>query len=690
MNERSLTLATGAAVLLDGHAARIVDFDHRKVMVVCADGQYRSIALPEFIERARGLGAPPVQGEDPALVLKQLTKQEREQLTERAAHVREVLTGYRSGFAQGAVDGEPRPAYSPGVSMGSRCRAKAEELAISERTVNRWLAAYRDSGEAGLADLRHRRRRGERVDPRWVAAVRAELEASVTASTPTRSAVFLRVRQRLDAAYGRGVVPSPSKASAYRRLAEMAKGTNAVSGSAKGRRSIADQPKGVFGRLRPTRPGEYLILDTQDLDVFVMEPVTCRWLGAQLTVAQDLFDRRIVGMKVTLVSTKAVDVAGVLFEAVTGRSSGRPSLGPAVGLPDHLVFSEEPIDDRRVWCPPECLVVDHGKAFLSAHVIGVCARLGISIQPAQPRKPTDKPTVERFFRTLREGLIQYLPAYKGPDVYSRGENIEDQAFLFVHELEDLIRDWVVSVYHRRVHSGLVVAEWPDLKMSPNDMYALGIAKSGMMRMPADPTLAYEFLRVEPRGIHHDGVRINGRNYSGAALVGLVNSRSNYVEFNGRWPFRVNDDDVRRIYFQRPDDPEWYPLEWEHAPMLNTPLSDEAARYARILAGRSDRFVDPDAALRDLLARWQSGDVLDRRERRLAARLADERKGLAAAAELGLANEQASSPIAPDLGLFGDDDDESELSDAYEALPDGDDMDGEDAAKFYSDALEVWD
>jgi hypothetical protein len=75
---------------------------------------------------------------------------------------------------------------------------------------------------------------------------------------------------------------------------------------------------------------------------------------------------------------------------------------------------------------------------LSAHVISVCTRLGVSIQPAQPRKPTDKPTVERFFKTLREGLIQYLPAYKGPDVFSRGEALEDAAFLFVHELEDVI------------------------------------------------------------------------------------------------------------------------------------------------------------------------------------------------------------------------------------------------------------
>ena len=96
--------------------------------------------------------------------------------------------------------------------------------------------------------------------------------------------------------------------------------------------------------------------------------------------------------------------------------------------------------------PPETLVIDHGKAFLSAHVISVCTRLGISIQPAQPKKPTDKPTCERFFKTLREGLIQHLPAYKGPDIYSRGEHVEDAAFLFTHELEDVITEWVALVF----------------------------------------------------------------------------------------------------------------------------------------------------------------------------------------------------------------------------------------------------
>jgi putative transposase len=176
--------------------------------------------------------------------------------------------------------------------------------------------AYRESGEAGLVDTRMLRGKQTAVDPRWDEAVRLVLAEMVSDSTPTRSAVLRKAGARLDELHGADVVPRPSPATAYRRLAELVKGTNAVSGSAKGRRSIADRPTGVYGRLRAMRPGEYAVLDTQDLDVFAMEPVTCRWVRAQLTVAQDLFTRCITGLRVTPVSTKAVDVAGILYQAI--------------------------------------------------------------------------------------------------------------------------------------------------------------------------------------------------------------------------------------------------------------------------------------------------------------------------------------------------------------------------------------
>ncbi|UAK31924.1 MULTISPECIES: transposase [Nocardia] len=674
MSARTVTIAVGMTLLFDGESVRIVEFDGRRVTLRHSDDRFSSVAVSEFVTRARGTEIAEAGADvDPGLVLAGLSQAERERVAERAGHVREVLTGYRAGHRDAAADGEPRAEYAQTVALIERYRAKAAELGIGLRTIQRWAAAYRACGEAGLVDDRSRKGRWTSVDPRWDAALRAEIVEGVAKSTPSRAALLMRVTQRIEREHGAGVVPMPSTATAYRRLEVLAKGTNAVNGSARGRRSIADRPHGVYGRLRATRPGEYVVLDTQDLDVFAMEPVTCRWLRAQLTVAQDLFDRQIVGLKVTAVSTKSVDVAGVLFEAVTGQSSGRPALGSVHGLPDRLVFTEFGEHTLQSWCPPETLVVDHGKAFLSAHVIGVCSRLGISIQPAQPRKPTDKPTVERFFRSLREGLIQHLPAYKGPDLHSRGEAVAEQAFLFLHELEDIIRDWVTTVYHRCAHDGLVVAQWPDLALSPNDMFALGLAKAGVLRIPASPDLVLEFLRVEWRTIQHYGVEIEGRRYNGAALDPYRNARSPYGGVAaGKWPLRVNDDDVRVVFFQDPEDSTWHRLVWEHAPMLGTPFSSEAARYARVLATRDDRFADPVQALSEVLGRWNAGEVIDRRERRMAARLSAERSGVQAIADLGETVAGASlGAVEPSAEIRGDDDtdelDESYWADALEVL-----------------------
>ena len=49
-------------------------------------------------------------------------------LAERAGHVREMLTGYRSGSEEAPRPGEPRPQFARGVPMSSREKAKAAEL----------------------------------------------------------------------------------------------------------------------------------------------------------------------------------------------------------------------------------------------------------------------------------------------------------------------------------------------------------------------------------------------------------------------------------------------------------------------------------------------------------------------------------------------------------------------------------
>jgi transposase InsO family protein len=679
MTARALTLAPGARLVYDGELVEVVELDGARVVVrnVRTAG-FVTVKLGRLAAGARPADCPAVPDEpsSPGAAWAGLSDAQRAAVSERAAHLREMLTGYRSGHAGTASEGEPQPQYDPARPLKARYEAKARELGVGERTIERWVMAYRQSGEAGLVDTRILRGRQTAVDPRWDEAVRLVMAEMVADSTPTRSAVLRKAGARLDDLHGPGVVPWPSTATAYRRLAEMARGTNAVAGSAKGRRSIADRPKGTYGRLRATRPGEYAILDTQDLDVFAMEPVTCRWVRTQLTIAQDLLTRCITGLRVTAVSTKAVDVAGILYQAVVPQPAPDDWPDEACwayhGVPQHLVLTEEGRLPAIPVCPPETLVVDHGKAFLSAHVISVCTRLGISIQPAQPRKPTDKPTCERFFKTLREGLVQHLPAYKGPDIYSRGEHVEDAAFLFVHELEDIIREWIALVYHRSPQDGLAVPEWPQLKLSPNEMYETGVARAGLLRVPSVPDLAHEFLEVHPRTIQHYGVEVGGLRYNGPALDAYRNAPSPLGgQHAGKWPIRINPDDVRWAWFQDPADGSWHRLDWEHAPGLGTPFSGEAASYARRLAAARDRWPDARQALADLLARWDQGIITGRRERRMAVRLAAERAALPGPEPpLG----DAALTVVPVAA--GDDDDPAEIFDD----PADDD--------YYADAFEI--
>jgi hypothetical protein len=56
--------------------------------------------------------------------------------------------------------------------------------------------------------------------------------------------------------------------------------------------------------------------------------VTLRWVQAELTIAMDLYDRCTTGLRLTPVSTKAVDAASVLFESI------RPLPEPTAGQPD--------------------------------------------------------------------------------------------------------------------------------------------------------------------------------------------------------------------------------------------------------------------------------------------------------------------------------------------------------------------
>jgi transposase InsO family protein len=643
---------------------------------------------------SEGQGPEPDDTDDPAaVVLLGLGADQRAQVCELAAHIREVLTGFRSGSAELALPSEPQPQYEPSLPLLTRYAAKAAELGISKRTLRRAVRAFRACGEAGLAAARSKGR--SRVDPRWIEAAEQIMVEHTYESKPSQAAVIYQTAKRLELVLGKGAVQEPSRSSAYRELDRLEQQHSLFGATTKRNRDIAERPKRRYGKLRPSRPGEYVILDTTPLDVFALDPRTLKWVRVELTVAMDWYTRCVVALRLTPCSTKAVDAAALMYQIMRPKpaSDSWPAYAvwPEHGMPREVLIDPDQFDrtGREAASPalnPESIVIDHGKIYVSEHLTSVCQRLGISIQPARIREGRDKGPLERFFRTVREGLLQYLPGYKGPDINARGLDVEDHAFFYIDQLDAIVREWVATVYHHRKHDSLLDPGMPTARITPAQMFSHGIVRCGYIDVPRHPQLAYEFLRAEARTIQHYGIQRDRLRYKAKEgddiLVQLSAMRSPYSgTLKDRWPIHVDPDDVTHIYIRHPDTRQWHELDWEHASEFPMPFSDEGLRYFRRIVRDEHGFVDDRLALDEMLTRWNLGMGRSVQERRIAVRMARADDALShqasnddATVVYGLPSVKAAvstDPVPasataqpPDTEL-GDDDVDDELGDDYE-------------------------
>lgn len=409
------------------------------------------------------------------------------------------------------------------------------------------------------------------------------------------------------------------------------KGTGAF-GAAKARRSIANRPKGTYKQMVATRPGEVVLIDSTPFDAFALDPVTFQWIQLQLTIALDLFSRSIVAWRFTPVSTKAVDAALLLYDIIRPKlmQPGWPERArwPYIGVPESIIIELAGVESANdiAGVPvlhPESIVVDHGKVFISQAFKDACTRLGINLQLARPYTPTDKAQVERVFRTIRENFVMALPGYKGPDIFSRGLDVENDAFYFLDEIDAKLACWIAAKYQCRPHGGLSLPGIPHLEISPNEMYEEGIARAGFVHVVATDLLYYELLPTDWRTVQHYGIEFRGLRYDADILDNYTDKSSPYGGlYAEKWPIRYDPRDLSRIFFFDEDAARWYEIDWTHHNGENRPFNEATLSHAKaLLIKRGGNPADIDElseSLNSLLDRIGSPDERSRKERRLAA------------------------------------------------------------------------
>jgi putative transposase len=139
------------------------------------------------------------------------------------------------------------------------------------------------------------------------------------------------------------------------------------------------------------------------------------------------------------------------------------------------------LDTVRLHGPPDALYLDNGATYSGQALITFCQRLGILLLHPKPYDPQARGKMERFWRTLREGLLAFC----------KGE-------MSLAELNRRLRAFVER-YHNLPHAGLI-------GRSPNSVYRAHTRTDDLDEQKLHKALLVrETRRVSPDNL----VRIDG-------------------------------------------------------------------------------------------------------------------------------------------------------------------------------------
>jgi transposase InsO family protein len=593
---------------------------------------------------------------DPVLLadrftLDTLTAREQKEVDRRL----EIVTLARDGRKPGAA---PDPQMAS-MTQEHRIALLMERYGVARSTIMRWSARFAEFGIAGLTDRRltSTTTPWTAIDRRWRAAFDAVLAGNPDRSKVTDRLLVETVRDVAADMFG-DEIPNVSDRQLLRYLNVLDRSRHL---SKKTQRSQANSPAASkqWRPIRPTRPGEIIAVDSNDLDAFALDPITGKWEKVWLLLAVDVFSRAIVGWRFTTWSPNSQDVKLLIRSVITPKLADPswPSEGlwRYTGVPDRIVaglLTADPLLPDDVGSAavevsgvpllmPDEIVMDHGKNYMSRDVREGCELLGITIGMARPYTPTDKSHVERVFRTVNTGFVQRLPGYKGPDIFSRGakQYVEDNAFYTVDEIDALFARWVAVEYQNTPHDSLRHPKLPAVAFTPNQMIDWSMTAAGFVPIPVDTRLQVELLQTEWRHVSTSGIEVNNLRYDfpGDSFLddyrgrpGLYGSPDNGTG-RPKWRVKVDRRDLSRVWFfdfDNPEDPIPGIGEWREVPLLDMtagmPFQERHLAYAKRIAVSNGGRTDRDAVLQELrrLLRRLGGpvDALAVEEKRLAAHL----------------------------------------------------------------------
>ena len=591
-------LGIGDRVRFGGSDQVVIGVSGPAVRLADAGGEVVTVSVSGLLadEDFAVLDARPRPGMPAVSVLDGLPAEAVQEARWWQRHIVEVLTGVRPDAEEGTV---PRPEYDPAVvTLTRREQAKAAELTAAGHPVTASAIAkrrrrYQEQGLTGMIDHRAGKRMPPhgRADAAVVAAMRQAISEAAGDSTRTAVFVFRRMRQILAESGGEPDGGMPSRSTLYRLFSRLQDGRH-TTGLASTRRSLAGRPEGPFGQVPAAAPGDLMQIDSTPLDVLVRldSGVTGR---VDLTGIIDVATRTVTAA-VLRPTTKSVDASVLLARTVTPEPM-RPGWPEAMrmaasALPFRRMLA---IDERlehaaaRPVIIPQVIVVDHGKVFVSESFRASCAFLGVSLQPARKATGTDKPHIERMLGSVATMFAQYVSGYTGRSPEYRGRGIQEKAVWSLHELQDLLDQWLI-VWQNRPHDGLRDPLHPGRPFSPNEKYAALTETAGYVPLALSPDDYIELLPATWRAVNAYGIKISRRIYDGKELNPLRMQHSGVTARKGLHEVHYDPYDISRVWIRDYWNGGWITVFWTQLHRVAAPFGELAWDHVPQVAARCHR------------------------------------------------------------------------------------------------------
>jgi len=620
------SLSIGARVRWQEREWEVVAWQGSQVTLLPQDGEqapravsYRWLVGAEDFTILSGSGAPAVDGTAVDGWGRQEGREEEAALWQ--ARMVEIDTGLAPGRSEHARG------FGPETTLAQRCAAMSARLAAdgvrcSAHTLADKRRKWKAAGEnpAVLLPRPREGRPGGFTDPRCLAAMQEVVARRAHASDVTIDVIREEVEDLLHSRYAEELGSDaaaallPSRSTFYLRMKESGL-ADALGQPTRARAALASTPPLPHGgREVVLRPGQVTQTDTTPLRILARGD-DGRPTATELSSLIDVANHSVCALMITPSrprdaesgqagqATRAIDLTLMLAQALAPWPV-MPGWDPlSAAAASSLPFGALRAADKRFTeataarpvIRPELIIYDQGSPYVSEHFTEVCDRLRIARRPARKKTPTDKPLPEHFFVTLAHRFSQHVThGWQGRSHKKRGRGIDRMPLYTIAELQQMAQEWVALEYQQTPDAGLRDPFRPGIVLSPNDMYAVQVARSGYRAVPLSPAQNRLFLLRRWVVPGKGGFMINYRTYQPVAQDAahyreiLLRGGSKLPGAEDKWECRFNPYRPERVWLYDHTAGTWVTCDFRLRHLLTDPWTadmwQEHAEQHRAVGG----------------------------------------------------------------------------------------------------------